>query len=369
MPVDIDVVIAGAGVVGLAIAQKLARQGRAVLVLEANARFGEETSARNSEVIHAGLYYPQNSMKADFCVKGRRALYGWCDDHGVAYRRCGKWVVAMDDGEADALAALFARGRANGVEGLAMAGATDLAELSTHIPLKAAFHSAETGIIDSHGLMLSFLGELEDHGGTLALKSRVVDIDVTKEGYRLAIVNDGMPYQLTCTSFINAAGLYAPDLCQKMTFLPPAFRPEAYYCRGQYFTYQGKTPFDRLIYPMPNTAGLGVHLTLDLAGQARFGPDVTWIDDVDYSFDAGRKDAFLSAIRRYWPTVDPDRLQPGYAGIRPKLVGPGEAAADFRIDGPADHGMRGLVNLLGIESPGLTASLAIADHVSNLDGL
>ncbi|WP_404396163.1 NAD(P)/FAD-dependent oxidoreductase [Stutzerimonas chloritidismutans] len=356
----VDCVVVGAGVVGLAVARALALAGREVLILEAEAAFGTATSARNSEVIHAGIYYPQGSLKGRLCVAGRRQLYDFCDSHGVAYRRCGKLIVATDEAQIAALEQLQRHAQANGVD--------DLQRLDGHEVLEPQLHavagllSPSTGIIDSHALMLALLGDAERHGAVLALNAPVTAIAASDDGLHVWI-GGADPLQLLARTVVNCAGHGAPILAANTVGLDPVARPRQFFAKGSYFSLTGRTPFRHLVYPLPEPGGLGVHLTLDLAGQARFGPDVQWVEDLDYRIEPERAEGFYAAIRRYWPALPDDALQPAYSGIRPKISGPAEAAADFRIDGPAQHGVAGLVNLFGIESPGLTACLAIAEHV------
>lgn len=359
----IDTVVIGAGVVGLACAHSLARDGREVVVLERETAFGTGISARNSEVIHAGLYYPPGSLKARLCVEGRHRLYAWCEEHRVNHARCGKVVVASAAAQAPALRAIAERARANGVDDLRWIDSAELAALEPALAGHGALLSPSTGIVDSHGLMLSLLGDAERHGAMLALGSPVLEGRAEVDGIVLCVGGEGAT-ELKAKRVINAAGLDAPALGRAIAAPAAARAPHPHYARGVYFSYVGKAPFSHLIYPIPEPGGLGVHLTLDLGGQAKFGPDVEWIAAPDYTVDPARVERFVSAIRRWWPALDPERLQPGYAGVRPKIVGPGAPDADFRIDGPAVHGTPGLVHLYGIESPGLTAALAIGEHVA-----
>ncbi len=361
----IDVVVMGAGVVGLACAAHLARQGREVIIIERETAIGTGISARNSEVIHAGLYYPPGSLKARLCVEGRKRLYAWCAEHDVQHARCGKLLVATTAAQQARLDAIAERARANGVDDLRPVEAAELRELEPALRAHSALLSPSTGIVDSHGLMLSLLGEAERHGAMLALGSPVLDGRAEDEGIVLCTGGDAAT-ELKANWVINATGLDAPLLGRAIQSPAAELAPRPWYARGVYFSHAGKTPFSRLIYPIPEAGGLGVHLTLDLGGQAKFGPDVEWIDGPDYSVDPTRASAFIDAIRSWWPGLEPTRLQPGYAGIRPKIVGPGEPDADFRIDGPAAHGTPGLIHLYGIESPGLTASLAIGAYVAAL---
>lgn len=360
MTLDVETVVIGAGVVGLAIARSLAQAGRDVLVVEQHDVFGTETSSRNSEVIHAGLYYPVGSLKAKLCVAGRLALYDYCKSHGVPHRRCGKWILAVDEEQQDTLITVQQQAAANGVV-LAPLTARELAKMP-ELTAVGGLISPETGIVDSHQLMLALLGDLEDSGGRVAYRTPIEAGEVRGSGHRLRVGGE-LACELDCQQVVNAAGLHGIDLARRWSGFPQDRLPPFFLARGHYFTYQGKHPFSHLMYPVPEPGGLGVHLTLDMAGQARFGPDVQWISDLDYRVPAERRLQFAEAIQRWWPALDPERLQPAYAGIRPKLSGPGQPAADFFIEGPEEHGVPGIVHLLGIESPGLTASLAIAELV------
>ena len=359
---QVDCVVIGAGVVGLAVARALAQAGREVLILEAEAAIGTGTSSRNSEVIHAGIYYPQGSLKARLCVAGRDALYAFCASHGVPYRRCGKLIVATDESQVTGLDALQAHALANGVNDLQRLNGTELKALEPQLKAVAGLLSPSTGIVDSHALMLALQGDAEAAGALLALLASVGAVEVRADGLKLD-VGGAEPMILLAKTLINCAGHAAPAIAARTKGLPAERVPPRYFAKGSYFSLATATPFHHLVYPLPEPGGLGVHLTLDLGGQARFGPDVEWVDSLDYSLDESRADRFYAAIRRYWPALPDGALQPAYTGIRPKISGPGEPAADFRIDGPAEHGIAGLVNLFGIESPGLTAALAIADEV------
>ena len=362
---SVECVVVGAGVVGLAVARALARGGREVMILEQARQIGTETSSRNSEVIHAGLHYPNGSLKARFCVRGRDLLYEYCAEHGVPHRRLGKLTVACAEAEVPALEAIWRKAAGNGVRDLEWVEEAEARALEPELRCLRAFLSPSTGIVDSHALMHAYLGDAEAAGAALALRAPMLGGSVGADSFRLDVGGDE-PMRLECRLLVNAAGLHAPALADNIAGIPPSSIPKAYFCRGVYFTLSGRSPFRRLVYPVPEHAGLGVHLTLDLAGQAKFGPDVEWIDGIDYTVDPRRGDRFYAAIRTYWPGLKDGALQPGYAGIRPKIGGPGEPAADFCVQGPADHGVAGLVNLYGIESPGLTSSLAIADYVAAL---
>ena len=355
-----DAVVIGAGVIGLAVARALAAQGREVLILEGADAFGTGTSSRNSEVIHAGIYYPRNSLKARLCVAGRDQLYAFCQEYGVSHRRCGKLIVATSPEQLPELEKIRAAALANGVD-LDFWSAAQACAAEPQLRCVGALHSPFTGIIDSHSYMLALLGHAESRGATLVCESRVTAIRI-EPGAVLLSVNDEGP-ALSARTVINCAGIYAPRVVALMEGFPQQHIPRPYFAKGNYFTLAGRSPFERLVYPVPEPGGLGVHLTLDLAGRARFGPDVQWVDAPEYTVDPRRADRFYAAIRTYWPGLPDESLQPAYAGIRPKISGPAAAAADFRIDGPGVHGVPGIVNLFGIESPGLTASLAIAAHV------
>ncbi|RDK11150.1 NAD(P)/FAD-dependent oxidoreductase [Cupriavidus lacunae] len=361
---QVDCVVIGAGVVGLAVARALAQQGREVIILEAENAFGTITSARNSEVIHAGIYYPAGSLKAQLCVRGKAMLYDYCASHHVAHQRCGKLIVATSEAQVATLEGIRAKAAANGVGDLRLVSRAEAQALEPQLQCHAALLSPSTGIVDSHGLMTALLGDAENAGAMLAVQSPVLSGAVTPDGIRLEIGSeDGSATTLLARTVVNSAGLTAPELARRIDGMPEAHIPPQYYAKGCYFTLAGRAPFSRLIYPVPEAAGLGVHLTIDLGGQARFGPNVRWIDEIEYGVDPADADAFYDEVRRYWPGLADGALQPGYAGIRPKISGPHEVAADFRIDGPAVHGVPGLVHLFGIESPGLTSSLAIAERV------
>ncbi|MDP3702327.1 MAG: NAD(P)/FAD-dependent oxidoreductase [Hylemonella sp.] len=358
---QMDCVVIGAGVVGLAVARALALSGREVLVLEAAEAIGTGTSSRNSEVIHAGIYYPQGSLKAQLCVQGKQMLYDYCAERGIGHRRCGKLIVATSAQQVSELQGIMARAAANGVDDLALLTREQARALEPALECVAAIHSPSTGIVDSHGFMLALQGDLENAGGMVAFHSRLVRARVTSQGIELEAA-DGTA--LRARTVVNAAGLHAPSLARRFEGLDPKDVPGEYYAKGNYFTLAGRSPFSRLIYPVPEAAGLGVHLTLDLGGQAKFGPDVQWVDSADdLVVDPARGDAFYAEVRKYWPALPDGALQAGYAGIRPKISGPGAATADFKIEGPATHGAPGLLNLFGIESPGLTSSLAIGAGV------
>ena len=371
MDESLDCVVVGAGVVGLAVARALAQAGREVVVLEAAEGIGTGTSSRNSEVIHAGIYYPKGSLKARLCVQGKHALYNYCAERGVPHRRCGKLIVATEASQLATLADIRAKAAANGVGDVTPLSRQEAQALEPEIECVGALLSPSTGIIDSHAFMLALQGDAEHAGAMFAFHSRVVRARVMEGGFEIEVqtlvpdqaLEDTATTTWHARTLINAAGLHAPDVAGCIEGLDARHVPRAHYARGHYFTLAGRPRFQRLIYPVPQPGGLGVHLTLDLQGQARFGPDVQWVDAIDYTLDPKRADAFYAEVRRYWPALPDGALQPGYAGIRPKLAGPEAPNLDFRIDGPAQHAVHGLVNLMGIESPGLTASLAIGEAV------
>ena len=362
---QIDTVVIGAGVVGLAVGRALALEGHEVMVLESENAIGTGTSSRNSEVIHAGIYYPTGSLKARLCVQGKEMLYAYCDKRGVAHKRLGKLIVATSPEQVHELDGILAKAAANGVHDLRKISQAEARALEPALACEAALLSPSTGVIDSHGLMLSLQGDMENAGGLLALVSPVqhIGLQLGTATHPICVrTQDGT--ELACKVLVNAAGLNAVAMARCMDGLDPTLLPHAHYAKGNYFTLAGKAPFSRLIYPVPEKAGLGVHLTLDLGGQAKFGPDVQWVNDpTDLQVDSHRGDAFYAEVRKYWPDLADGALQAGYAGMRPKIHAPHEAAADFMIQGPAEHGVPGLVNLLGIESPGLTSSLAMAAEV------
>jgi L-2-hydroxyglutarate oxidase LhgO len=361
---EIDCAVIGGGVVGLAVGRALALAGREMLMLESEGAIGTGTSSRNSEVIHAGIYYPQGSLKAKLCVEGKQLLYAYAAERGVPHRRCGKFIVATSPEQAGQLEVIRAKAAANGVDDLELLTAQQAIALEPQLHCVAALNSPSTGIVDSHALMLSLLGDLENVGGMLALKSPITRAECG-DGAIVLIAEDGTA--LRCRSVVNAAGLGAPALARRFEGLPASSVPTEYFAKGNYFTLSGRAPFGRLVYPVPEPGGLGVHLTIDLGDQAKFGPDVQWVASADdLVVDPSRGDGFYAEVRKYWPALPDGALIAGYAGMRPKISGPGEPAADFMIDGPASHGVSGLVNLFGIESPGLTSSLAIGRYVAEL---
>ncbi len=368
MTETVECAVVGAGVVGLACARALALAGREVVVLEASGGIGNEISSRSSEVIHAGIYYPAGSLKARLCVAGRERLYAYCTSRGIPHSRLGKLIVATSDAQLPALETLRQAAIANAVTDLELLKAPSVRQLEPALRCVAALLSPSTGILDSHAFMLSLLGEAEAHGAAIAFHSPLRGGALLDAGFRLQ-VGGSMPMHLGCRILLNSAGLSAQAVARSLAGFDPALVPPLFLAKGNYFTLAGPSPFRRLIYPMPEPAGLGVHVTLDLAGQARFGPDVEWIETLDYDVDPARGHFFHAAVRTYWPDLPEGALQPGYCGIRPKLQGPGAPAADFMVQGPETHGIAGLVNLYGIESPGLTASLALADLVVERLGL
>jgi L-2-hydroxyglutarate oxidase LhgO len=371
-PYDVECVVIGAGVVGLAIARALARGGRDVIVLEATDGIGTGTSSRNSEVIHAGIYYPANSLKARMCVEGRDALYDYCRTRHIPHRRCGKIIVAADAQQLTALQTIAARAKMNGVDDLSTLDGHRLRALEPELAGVGALLSPSTGIIDSHAFMLSLQGEAEAEGAMFAFRSPLSGAETTDHGL---IVSTGgeAPTKIRARIVVLAAGLAAPALAAQIKGIRTDRVPTPYFSKGNYFTLSRRVPFSHLIYPVPEPGGLGIHLTLDLAGQARFGPDVEWLSDTDptrfqYDVDPSRAERFYAAIRRYWPALADGELQPSYSGIRPKIAAAGQADADFVVQDQSVHGVKGLIALFGIESPGLTAALALAQHALRLIG-
>jgi L-2-hydroxyglutarate oxidase LhgO len=361
----VDCVIAGAGVVGLAVARSLALAGHEPLVLDAAYHIGTGTSSRNSEVIHAGLYYPPGSLKAKLCLEGRKLLYDFLAEREIAHSRCGKLIVATSENQIPALNGIMQRANACGVDDLSWVSVSQARQMEPELNCSAALYSPSTGIVDSHQLMLALQAEAEANGAQIVFGTRVLGGRPDGNGIVLSTedVETGEQFELSTRSFINAAGLHAHDIANAIATWPANSIPPLRLAKGSYFSLVGRSPFSHLIYPLPSEAGLGIHLTIDLAGQARFGPDVEWVDEIDYTVDPAKADQFQHEIRNYWPGLPDGALLPAYSGIRPKLSSPGEAAADFTIQGPDTHGIGGLINLFGIESPGLTASLAIANHV------
>jgi L-2-hydroxyglutarate oxidase LhgO len=359
---QLDCVVIGAGAIGLAIARSLAMSGRDVVVLEREDHIGMHTSSRNSEVIHAGLYYPEESLKAQLCVAGKEMLYALCDEYRIPVERMGKLLLAADDSELERLYAIQAQAQKNGVDDLQLLSAQEVQELEPTVTCVAALLSPSTGIIDSHAYMLALQSDIEAFGGMVVCNSEVSEIVVHNDGFFLSLrsLDDE---EFVCNTLINAAGNDAQAIA---SLVGAKESPTQYLAKGQYFAYQGSSPFNHLIYPLPFDGGLGIHATNDLGGAARFGPDVVWVDEVDYEFDPGRKPEFVTTIRRYYPGLDEDRLVPAYCGVRPKLSGPGEAPADFMIHDEEEHGVPGLINLFGFDSPGLTSSLAVGEYVKSM---
>ena len=358
----VDCVVIGAGAVGLACARLLAMQGHDVMVLEQADSFGTETSSRNSEVIHAGIYYPEGSLKALLCVKGKALLYRYCEERGVAHRNIGKLIVASSDSEVATLDRYREQTARNGVTDLSFKSAEEIAELEPAVKAVRGLFSPSTGIIDSHEYMQALIGDLKHNNGMIAYLSKVSSINRHSNRFVIKIEGDN-EFELACDRLVNSAGLHAWDVARLLDSTLEI--PARHYARGHYYTLGGKAPFSRLIYPVAEKGGLGIHVTLDLAGQVRFGPDVQWIDEIDYRFDEQQRPRIVEAIKKYYPDLDESRLQPSYTGIRPKIAGASRSAGDFVIQAEAQHGIPGLVNLFGIESPGLTSSLAIAEEVTS----
>jgi D-amino-acid oxidase len=357
---QVDAVVIGAGVIGLACARALAHAGREVVILERHSRIGEEISSRNSEVIHAGIYYPQHSAKARLCVRGKELLYRYCADHQVPHQRCGKLIVATNDSQLGVLRDYQQRARMNGAGELRWLEPEAITRLEPAIRGVAGVYSETTGIVDSRALMESLLGAVEERAGALALGTNALHVASAGAGFRIETAD----LELEANLLVNATGLSAPTFAAQMDVEHRDVLPRAYFAKGHYYQLSGRSPFSHLVYPIAEAGGLGVHVTLDLGGAARFGPDVRWCDKPDYQFDESTREDFVSAIRSYYPDLDESRLHPGYTGVRPKISPPGSDAADFSIRGPLEHGVAGLVHLFGIESPGLTACLAIAEWVS-----
>ncbi len=358
-----QILVAGAGVIGLAAARAAAQAGHDVIVVEAAGAIGTGISSRNSEVIHAGMYYPTGSLRARHCAHGRRMLYAYCASHGVPHRKCGKLIVATDTAEAAKVESIHAQGLRNGVEGLQLIEGAAARALEPALSCVGALLSSETGIIDAHAFMLALRGDLEDRGGMIAFGTRVEELSRAGGRWQVRFSSKDAGMR-EVDAVVNAAGLGAQDLARRTIGYPRERVPPLILCKGNYFTYAGRPVFSRLIYPVPVDGGIGIHVTLDLAGRMRFGPDVEWVEREDYAVDPARADAFYARIRSYWPGLPDNSLLPGYSGIRPKLTGPGAPAADFTIEGPPQHGLPGLVSLFGIESPGLTCALSIADEVA-----
>ena len=362
MDFDFDVVVIGAGVVGLACARAFATAGFSTLIIERHSSFGTETSSRNSEVIHAGIYYPKNSLKAKLCVEGKQLLYEFCKHHHVDHKRLGKLIIASSESQISKLEDIQRRAKQNGVDDLQLLSQAEVAAIEPAVSCVRGLLSPSTGIIDSHGLMLALLGDAEHHGAVASFRSNVSRIARHADGFAVAVEGHD-PTIVTTRYLVNAAGLSASIVAATIEGLDKRHIPPRYLAKGSYFSLSGRAPFSRLVYPVPEPGGLGVHFTIDLSGQGRFGPDVEWVDEINYQVDPGRGDRFYEAIRKYWPNLSRDALSPAYSGIRPKLSPAGSTDSDFVIQTCKQHSIAGLVNLFGIESPGLTASLAIARDV------
>ena len=360
----VNVLIVGAGVIGLAIAAKLSQQLNDVLVIDKNASFGEETSSRNSEVIHAGIYYPKNSLKAKFCVKGKAMLYQYCQERHIPVDKIGKLLVAQGAEEENYLKQTLISARNNGVDDLTWLTQAELQELEPELLASAALCSPSTGIIDSHAYMQSLLAQAEQNNAMFVAKTKLVSAVPKKEGFEVSLDSQGELLSIRCNYLINCAGLHSESLAHTIEGLDKAFIPKLHWCRGHYFSYQGQSPFKQLIYPIPRDNGLGIHASLDMGGQLKFGPDTQYIEHLDYDFPEQLKTKFLEQVSQYFPNIDANKLQPAYAGIRPKLQGKDDSFKDFVIQTSAVHQLKGLINLFGIDSPGLTSSLAIADYIA-----
>jgi L-2-hydroxyglutarate oxidase LhgO len=360
--IEVETVVIGAGVVGLATARELALSRREVLVLEKAKTIGTETSSRNSEVIHSGIYYAPGSLKAELCVQGRTLLYEYCAHRSVPHRQVGKLIVATENADVAILERYRSLALANNAGDLAWLTAKQVSTLEPALTCIRGLYAPHTGIVDSHALMISLWGDLQASGGDVVFNTAVVSVERRRDG-KFELTVSGVSDSIVARQLVNSAGLQAPALALRMAGCVPESSPSSYFARGHYYSLSGVPPFSHLVYPVAEAAGLGIHVTLDLAGRVKFGPDVEWVTEPDYRFDDSRREHFAAAIRRYFPAIDAERLQPDYIGVRPKISGPGQPAVDFRIDGPAVHGIDGLVQLYGIESPGLTASLAIARRV------
>ncbi len=363
---EVDVLIVGAGVVGLAIAARLSQRYNNVLLVDKNLSFGEETSSRNSEVIHAGIYYPENSLKARLCVKGKELLYQYCQQRHIPHQRVGKLLVANNKQEEEQLKTTLAQAKRNGVDDLVWQNQSQLTKSTPALAATAALLSPSTGVIDVHSYMQSLLADIENQGGLFVAQTNFVKATVNKLGIAATLNSQGEQIKLQCKTIINCAGLHATQVAKAITDMPINKIPKLHYCRGHYFSYQGQSPFQQLIYPIPEANGLGIHASLNTAGQLKFGPDTQYIENIDYQVSDNLKAKFIKAITKYFPTIDHDKLIPDYAGIRPKLQGPNEGFKDFCIQDEKQHNVKGLINLFGIDSPGLTSSLAIAEYVEGL---
>ena len=359
----VDVIIIGAGVVGLAIAAKLSRQFNDVLIIDKNKSFGEETSSRNSEVIHAGIYYPQDSLKANFCVSGKEKLYQYCQSRKVPFNRLGKLLVAHTLNEEAYLNKMINNAEQNGVNDLSWVTANTLKTKYPEVRASAALLSPSTGIIDVHSYMQTLLAEIEHNGGMFVAQTQMISAKKNEKGYQVQLDSQGEEIGLNCRLLINSGGLHSTVVANNIEYMPKKHIPTMHWCRGHYFSYQGKSPFDKLIYPIPSDNGLGIHASLDMGGQLKFGPDTQYINELNYDFPNQLKDKFYQVIQKYFPAISMDKLHPAYSGIRPKLQGKDDSFKDFVIQDETVHGQTGLINLFGIDSPGLTSSLAIAEYV------
>jgi L-2-hydroxyglutarate oxidase LhgO len=365
MPYQFDIVVVGAGVVGLACAKYLVEQGYSTLIVESEMAFGTGTSSRNSEVIHAGIYYEKNSHKARLCVRGKHLLYEYCISRSIPHKRIGKWIVAQTDTQAEKLHQLQKAGKSNGVEDLEFLPLQAISTGESSLKAGEVLYSPSTGILDSHAYMQSLIKDIESGGGVIVYRTPFEQATITNNGFEIRL-GGADPVAVNSQYLINAAGLYAVSVAKGIQGLSEKYIPQACFAKGNYYAYLGQVPFKRLIYPVPEAGGLGIHLTLDMGGQARFGPDVEWVEKMDYQVNDQSKQKFALAIQTYWPECDPSKLAPAYSGIRPKLGTPQKFSSDFLIQTNQDHGVSGLINLFGIESPGLTASLAIAEMVSSV---
>lgn len=368
MPERVDCIVVGAGVVGLAVARQLAISGREVLLVEAAGDIGTETSSRNSEVIHAGIYYPAGSQKAALCNPGKELLYTYCADRGIEHKQCGKLIVATENNQIPVLQDILQAGYTNGVDDLVWLSEAEVRKREPALKASAAIWSPSTGIVNSHQLMLGLQADIEAHGGTLSFHSRVTGISTITGELVLTVDDNNTPCRVTANAVVNCAGIGAIPLARSITGLPQASIPSVEFAKGSYFSYMGPTPFDCLVYPVPTPGGLGIHLTLDQSGQARFGPDVEWVEEINYDVSASAKNKFAQAVAAYWPEVQPERLSPAYSGIRVKTKPTGRNYHDFIFSGPKEHGVKGLVNMFGFESPGLTSCLSIGQHALQMLG-
>jgi len=359
----VDVIIVGAGVIGLAVAARLSQQFKSVLVIDKNASFGEETSSRNSEVIHAGIYYPQNSLKATLCVQGKTMLYQYCHDRHIPVNKIGKLLVAHGKKEEDFLKQTLICARKNSVNDLTWLSQSALKELEPELLATAALLSPSTGIIDSHAYMQSLLAQAEKHNALFVAQTKMQSALPTDDGFDVSLNSQGELISIRCKYLINCAGLHSETVAHTIKGLNKSHIPKLHWCRGHYFSYQGESPFKQLIYPIPRDNGLGIHASLDMGGQLKFGPDTQYIDKINYDFPSKLKEKFIKQVSQYFPNIDASKLQPAYAGIRPKLQGENDTFKDFVIQTSEVHHLKGLINLFGIDSPGLTSSLAIADYI------